>query len=338
MKRDRAARRCPTRTPRCRAGARGAHAEQQDLAGTRQVVEAGISIRCRAARARAFRPRRVHPRRRRRTAPARDRCAVEFLPEAAHEAEAIAPDALARRPVAIGRAQPFAGAGARQCPSGSRSSASPAIVDAVAARHQRQPVLAGICGKPRKLSWLANFSRQVAKRLSQPASSRIASPGAGVAPGAAQSSTWRASSRLSSRLTSPTEAGRRAVQKPHPPGGEPAGRMGQAAAGQEGAAFFDGRDLARRRSPEKRGRSRRRCRPEPPGRARRRRGRRCVTRGSLSPRNSTRNAPPARVISPSVPRNRSCRRRAIGPVDLPDAQFGRVVATGQDVGFGQAGC
>src|SRR5262249_34156040 len=94
--------------------------------------------------------------------------AVKRAPHAAHEPETITARMLGARLMLIGRANPIArfdedrGAGnheKRELPS----MGSPAVGPACTAS------LPGMCGKPRKLSVLANLARHVSTRLSQPA-------------------------------------------------------------------------------------------------------------------------------------------------------------------------
>ena len=113
-------------------------------------------------------PRRPRPSRAYRRGGASGSAPVDVAPDAAHQAEAVAADAPRRRLVAIGRADP---ARAAATIAASRSSASaiaqlaPSLTAARASDRRTPRSLPGMCGKPRKLTALANLSRQVAKRF-----------------------------------------------------------------------------------------------------------------------------------------------------------------------------
>src|SRR5690606_15782905 len=88
----------------------------------------------------------------------------EFAPDAAGEAEAVAADAAQAGLVVIGRAEP--GSRRRDHPVriGRDHSTLPSCPPSLVA-YRRTASCPGICGKPLKLTVLANFLPQVSMRL-----------------------------------------------------------------------------------------------------------------------------------------------------------------------------
>ena len=100
--------------------------------------------------------------------------AVKLAPDAADQAEAIAPGALGRALMPIGRAEPGAGDPHHRFVHDVRLD-EPSLRGEVAALMARKSS-PGMSGKPWKLAMLANLERQVSNRLSHPARTVKASP------------------------------------------------------------------------------------------------------------------------------------------------------------------